>query len=675
MPVVSPPSVTALPTPPSTASPTTFDTRADAFLGALPTFQTQNNALAANVFANATDAATSATTAAAQVTLATNQATAAASAASMAGATLWVSGTTYALGDARYSPTNLQTYRRKTAGAGTTDPSLDGTNWQQINGSFGLGGTTLTGSVTLTVSSAAAMSVTPATPGLFATLPVATTVTRATAPFAIYNNGNFDYGVKNSAGTHLGWVRPRTGAVIGLADNTTAAGTWATFGLEKLGITAQYVSATAANTSARLVRVALDANRTCFLFGGTSCYAIVYDASTQTWGNPTLVRASLASSAFIGVLSATNQVLVCSNDSTTGMQTVTLTISGTGVTVNTPVSTTLAGNWAEYGQLIPVSTSWVLSYGRATTTSAIRAITVSGTVPTIGAESALAPATTTPAILFASGSIVRTVALVNGASGLSCAPYTVAGSTLTVGTAASATTTTIAIRAFLNGNGNIVCQYINNTHFATIFKLTGTAEAASSVSLGTVPLTIVSNSDYVQVTASKTAFFSGASGATAVNILTDTAGTATAGTEVTGTAAGIPTFCKLPSTGNNASFSVNESNGIYSTKTFDCSGASPVAGSIFRTRVPVSGYIAEPQSTDRYGFLAASSLTVGNMLYSIGNATNAAAINATLFDYRPSQPPLFGSLQAVQETGAIGYATATTSGTVGFLIQKVEAAA
>ncbi len=129
MPVVSPPSVTPLPTPPSTASPSTFDSRADAFLGALPTFQTENNALAANVFANATDAAASAASAATQVTLATAQATAAAGSASVAGATLWVSGTTYALGDARYSPINLQTYRRSVAGAGTTDPSLDPTNW------------------------------------------------------------------------------------------------------------------------------------------------------------------------------------------------------------------------------------------------------------------------------------------------------------------------------------------------------------------------------------------------------------------------------------------------------------------------------------------------------------------------------------------------------------------
>lgn len=113
MPVVTPPSVTALPTPPSTASPSTFDSRADAFLTALPTFQTETDALAANVFANATDAAASATAAA---TIATS----------------WVSGTTYVIGDVRWSPANFGTYRRKTAGAGTTDPSLDATNWASV---------------------------------------------------------------------------------------------------------------------------------------------------------------------------------------------------------------------------------------------------------------------------------------------------------------------------------------------------------------------------------------------------------------------------------------------------------------------------------------------------------------------------------------------------------------
>jgi len=46
---------------------------------------------------------------------------------------VWVSGTTYAINDFRRSPANFQIYRRLTAGAGTTDPSLDTTNWTESN--------------------------------------------------------------------------------------------------------------------------------------------------------------------------------------------------------------------------------------------------------------------------------------------------------------------------------------------------------------------------------------------------------------------------------------------------------------------------------------------------------------------------------------------------------------
>jgi hypothetical protein len=140
MPVVTPPSVSALPTPPSTASPSTFDSRADAFLGALPTFQTENNALAANVFANATDAAASASSAAstgasqvaaatAQAVIATNQATIAVGAVATSGAVAWNAATNYSIGNVVYSPINLANYRRRTNGVTANDPSLDTTNW------------------------------------------------------------------------------------------------------------------------------------------------------------------------------------------------------------------------------------------------------------------------------------------------------------------------------------------------------------------------------------------------------------------------------------------------------------------------------------------------------------------------------------------------------------------
>ncbi len=120
-------SVTALPTPvPQRSDPVNFAARADAFLTALPTFGTECNALQADVNAKQTAAATSATNAA---TSETNAAASATAAGVSSQVVAWVSGTTYAVGNVRYSPANFRTYRRITAGAGTTDPGSDSANW------------------------------------------------------------------------------------------------------------------------------------------------------------------------------------------------------------------------------------------------------------------------------------------------------------------------------------------------------------------------------------------------------------------------------------------------------------------------------------------------------------------------------------------------------------------
>lgn len=116
--------IKALPVAPTRSDPVNFNSRADAFLSALPTFATEANALQDDVNAKQTAAATSAANALASE----NAANAAAN------VTAWVSGTTYAIGNVRYSPITFLSYRRKTAGAGTTDPSADSTNWQLING-------------------------------------------------------------------------------------------------------------------------------------------------------------------------------------------------------------------------------------------------------------------------------------------------------------------------------------------------------------------------------------------------------------------------------------------------------------------------------------------------------------------------------------------------------------
>jgi hypothetical protein len=66
--------ISPLPTPPSRNDPTNFATRADAFLGALPTFQSEANALQTDVNTKQTTASTAATTATTQAGIATTQA-------------------------------------------------------------------------------------------------------------------------------------------------------------------------------------------------------------------------------------------------------------------------------------------------------------------------------------------------------------------------------------------------------------------------------------------------------------------------------------------------------------------------------------------------------------------------------------------------------------------------
>ena len=102
----------------------------------------ESAASAASITGDVASAETAATNAASSASLALDAQTAAetaeANAVLVSNVTKWVSGTSYTAGDVVWSPITYQTFRRKTDGAGTTDPSADATNWSRLTIDFAL---------------------------------------------------------------------------------------------------------------------------------------------------------------------------------------------------------------------------------------------------------------------------------------------------------------------------------------------------------------------------------------------------------------------------------------------------------------------------------------------------------------------------------------------------------
>lgn len=127
------PTISTLPTAPSRSDPANFSANGDSFFAAVekklqPELNTAIGAM--NTTAAETDQNAIAAMIAAQ-----NSDAAAQTVQQVSGATPWVSGTTYSKNQCAISQINFQTYRRKVAGAGTTDPMNDPTNWAMLVGS------------------------------------------------------------------------------------------------------------------------------------------------------------------------------------------------------------------------------------------------------------------------------------------------------------------------------------------------------------------------------------------------------------------------------------------------------------------------------------------------------------------------------------------------------------
>jgi hypothetical protein len=664
---------------PTRDDPDNFDDEADAFLGELPahqvamnSFGSQANALAVEVNANAVSANTNALAAAAAAT----------QAAAVAGAGLFSASHAYAQGEGAISAVNFLTYRRKTAGTSATDPSADSANWALAFSFIGQGGASITGTTTLLASSAAAMSINMPNPGEYIVLPNATTLVTGALLFSLNNIGLYDVGVRDSTGTTLGWIRPGSNAIIGLTSNATAAGTWNISNLEKTGITAQFMRPTLTNSSSAMKVVNIDADRDAIFFGGTSLYVAIYNKTTRTWSNSaTLIRSSINSSTWDACLSAANQLLVVSCDSTTGVQAVTLTLSGTSVTVNTATTPTAAGGNVQAAtmKVIAVGASFAMIYSRATNTQCIRGISISGTTPTVSGETNLTTGSASITwMMFATGSAVLVVSATS--TTLQVSPFTIAGSTVTAGTTTTATTTTNSFKAIALPSGRWAVVYQNSAVKVGIISYnsgTNTATISTVTASSTINGTSATWELAAGVAGTVLVFAHGGNQVGTCNIVTDTAGTASAGTEVTFSSSSNFSGCAFISkTAANGASCVFPYNGAMQIVTFDVSGSSPVLASITgktSSALPPAGRNSPDNS------MTGATVLINDTLRTI-TASDSTSFNAS---YTAAGPTLFRPLNfnVTGTSSAAGVAANeawvgnTYASSTGFGVNKVEAAA
>jgi hypothetical protein len=583
-----------------------------------------------------------------------------------------------------------------TDGTNASWSSLKTVNNQTLLGSGniflpGSGGTTATGSVILTASSPAVQVVTTTGPGQSVTLPDATTCDKAVPLFSISNAGEYDLLIKDASGATKGFVRPFRNIVVGLASNATSAGVWALDGAQLIGITAQRdFTAPLSNSGSTVTTVTIDSNRTMIVFGGTTVYAIVYDKSTQTWGNVTTVATGYASGQFNAILSAADQVLVVAGKpSTSALLAVTLTVSGTSIAVNTPA---YGGNGGidTLGGLVQVGSAFVVSVkDNLNSQTRLHAITISGTTCTIGAEANTATyySLGAPTLMTVSSTVVLSVG--SNGSFVKAQAFSLSGTTLTPGAENSGgpgVTTTDFHKIAALPNGRFVIGYVQQSasFWCRLYSLSGTTITATEVQVAAINLSR-GNWDWAVVGTNKLAImWLNGSNTISTNVLTDTSGTISQGTSVVvphGSTSTPDIFAALSVSGNLAKFitasSTSGDGGAITVFTIDATGSSPVI--TIRSRAKRSSgalgvSLAFPGRTDTKTTRNPATLTNGTLFAGIAQGLHqlsASLLVGNGISIMDAPPSIIGTPTAVGGTSRESWAILGN----GVSLQLVEMAA
>lgn len=308
---------------------------------------------------------------------------------------VWVSGTSYTAGVVRYSPIDFLMYRRKTNGAGTTDPSLDPTNWA-LQTKTETGGSDTTSSavdIALTATSGRLQVISMTASGKKVTLPSASTVAKGSPIFVIKNNGLYRFAIRKNGGVFICYVNPGQVLAFGCSDTSTSAGIWTVSGGALNNIFDGNAPEVLNAVDSRYIAVAmLSATKAiCCYKNNTSTFlnAVILNFGSAS-GTPLAVSAEAVRNISVAALSATQAVVVYqltgTNSSVKGYV---LDISGNTITPGAAQTIhTQANSGFEGTELFALSaTKLLVLYMRGSSSNALeRVLDVSGTTITASAE-------------------------------------------------------------------------------------------------------------------------------------------------------------------------------------------------------------------------------------------------------------------------------------------------
>lgn len=307
----------------------------------------------------------------------------------------WVSGATYAIGDVRYSSIDFLNYRRKTAGAGTTDPSSDATNWELITNTS-LGGASITSSgtsIVLTGTSQRLNVISMTAADLSVTLPSATGLKKGFPSYVFYNSGQYPFALRKNGGELICVIEPQKTTMLGCSDISTAPGSWVVVDREINKLLPVNTYETLNSVDSRFIDSAnLTSTKaiSCYKNNATGFIEAVILNYGSASGTPVAVTNEQVLSLTVASLSATVAVVIYQPSGSSNVKGHVLTVSGNSISVSAVSSLVTAAGSSYYGVTLSAISAtdllcvYVVS---GTTTLKQRVLSVSGTTITAGAES------------------------------------------------------------------------------------------------------------------------------------------------------------------------------------------------------------------------------------------------------------------------------------------------